>query len=59
MTKRYDAKKAEVVKYLAKKFNREPDTIRKAIRGDLKSPLADEIKKEYNIRYAAVTAVLS
>jgi hypothetical protein len=57
--RKYDAKRATVVKFLAAQFSVEPDTVRKAIRGDLKSDTAEEILKEYRKKYAELQQVLS
>ncbi len=57
--RRYDAKRAEVVKFLAREFGVEPDTVRKAINGDRKGENAEAIKKAYNKKYAEVKQVLS
>lgn len=55
----YDAKRALIVKELAAYFQKEPDTIRKALRRELKSALEDEIRREYNVRYEKLKQALN
>jgi hypothetical protein len=59
MKRKYDAKRAQCVKVLASRYEVTEDTIRKALRGELKSELEETIRKAYNELYKKVEQALS
>lgn len=59
--RKYDAKRAEVVKFLANKFNCTPEYIRSVIHPDstVSWLRSDEIRREYKEKYEAIRNILS
>lgn len=57
--KKYDGRKALVVKELANQYEYSPDYIRKCINGDRESEVAEEIKREYKRLYRSLEKIVS
>lgn len=58
-SKKYDAKRAEVVKFIAKEMGITEGYVRQCIAGTAHSGRAEEIKRAFNKKYAEVQQVLS
>lgn len=56
---RYDAKKAEVVKYVAKQFGVTEGYVRMCITGVANTGQSDDIRCAFNQKYAQLKALLS
>ena len=55
----YDAKRAEVVKSIARKFSVTEGYVRQCIAGTANSGRSEEIRKAYNEKYELIKALLS
>ncbi len=57
--KKYDAKRAEVIKYIARKMEVTEGYVRQCIAGTATAGRAEDIKRAFNEKYAQVKQVLS
>lgn len=57
--KKYDAKRAEVIKYIAREMGVTEGYVRQCVAGTVTVGRADEIKKAFNRKYAELQQLLS
>lgn len=57
--KKYDAKRAEVIKYIAREMEVTEGYVRQCVSGTATAGRAEEIKKAFNKKYAEVEKLFS